>query len=269
MQSIEVKVEANLLSKRAKARSERRIPLKEEISPFEQKLDAIIKGMDRLGDRVETIERKSPQDSQQTKVGRNPNFRKNQNQNTGKNGPNQNIRPPSQENYAEASHSEGPEEDTQIRLMGCDDEGEVFLSEDDQEAHIIKQFQTQSGESFNFRQGYDSTIFEVHKQYNLRSRRIDVPETNKKMVPNQPKKVKIVTKPLQIPSRSNTNPFNPIIEDISNIQPNNEQPSTSIPSKETIEEPPKFYLGESTNHDSNPEKEKDTRNTENIENTVA
>ena len=55
MQSITVTVESNLLSKRAKDMSERRIPLKEEISLFEQKLDAIIKGMDILGDRVETI----------------------------------------------------------------------------------------------------------------------------------------------------------------------------------------------------------------------
>ena len=42
--------------------------------------------MDRLGDRVETIERKAPWDGQQTNTGRNPNFRKNQNPNTGKNG---------------------------------------------------------------------------------------------------------------------------------------------------------------------------------------
>ena len=55
MKSIAVSVEVNLISKRAKARSERRIPLKEESSPVEQKLDAIIKGMERLGDRVETI----------------------------------------------------------------------------------------------------------------------------------------------------------------------------------------------------------------------
>jgi len=261
MQSIAVSVETNLLSKRTKAKSERRIPLKEESSPFEQKLDAIIKGMDRLGDRVETIERKSLWDSQQASVGRNPNFRKNQNQNTGKNGPDQNIRPPFQENYAEASHSEGLEEDTQINLMGLDDEGEVFLSQDDQEAHILKQFQTQSRESFDFRQGYDSTIFEVHKQYNLRSRRINVPETNKKTVSNQPKKGKTVAKTLQILSRTNINPSNPIIEDVSDNQPNNEQPSTSLPSKETVEEPPKVDLGESANHDSNPEKEKDKENT--------
>jgi len=79
MQSIIVSLEANLISKRAKARSERRIPLKEEPSAFEQKLDAIIQGMDRLGYRVETIEKKSPWDGQPSNTRRNPNFRKNQN----------------------------------------------------------------------------------------------------------------------------------------------------------------------------------------------
>jgi len=63
--------------------------------------------------------------------------------------------------------------------MGLNNEGEVFLTQDDQEAHILKQFQTQSGESFDFKEGYDTAIYEVHKQYNLRSRRIDVPEVNK------------------------------------------------------------------------------------------
>ena len=94
IQSIAVSVEANLISKRAKAKSERRIPLKEEPSAFEQKLDVIIKVMDRLGDRVEIIERKSPWDGQPSNTGRNPNFKKNQNQNTGKTGVDQNIRPP-------------------------------------------------------------------------------------------------------------------------------------------------------------------------------
>ena len=64
MQSIVVSVEANLISKRNWARSERRTTFKEEPSVFEQKLDAIIKGMDKLGDRVETIERKSSWDGQ-------------------------------------------------------------------------------------------------------------------------------------------------------------------------------------------------------------
>jgi len=79
MKSIAISVKANLISKRAKARSERRIPLKEEPSAFEEKLDTIIKGMDRLGDRVETIEGKSPWDGQPSNARRNPNFKKNQN----------------------------------------------------------------------------------------------------------------------------------------------------------------------------------------------
>jgi len=77
MQSIAVSVETNLIFKRARARAERRTPLKEEPSAFEQKSDAIIKGMDRLGDRVETIERKSSWDGQPSNTGRNPNLRKN------------------------------------------------------------------------------------------------------------------------------------------------------------------------------------------------
>jgi len=59
MQNITVNVESNLIAKRNREKAERRTTFKEEPSAFEQKLDAIIKGMDRLGDRVETIERKS------------------------------------------------------------------------------------------------------------------------------------------------------------------------------------------------------------------
>lgn len=106
MHSIAVSVEANLISKQYRARVERRTPFKEEPYAFEHKLDDIIKGMDRLGDRVETIERKSPWYGQPNNTRRNSNFRNNQNPNTGKIGPDQNISPPFQENYSEASTSD-------------------------------------------------------------------------------------------------------------------------------------------------------------------
>jgi hypothetical protein len=106
--------------------TERRTPFKEEPSTVEQKLDAIIKGMDRLEDRVETIERNSPWDGQLSNTRRNPNLRKNQNPNTGKDGPDQNIRPPFQEKYVEASTSDEPTEDTQTNLMGLNNEQQVF-----------------------------------------------------------------------------------------------------------------------------------------------
>ena len=66
---------------------------------------------------------------------RNPNFRNNQN--IWKNGPDQNIRPPFQENFAETSHPEDPEQDTQINLMGINDEDTIFLTQDKQELYML------------------------------------------------------------------------------------------------------------------------------------
>lgn len=182
IQSVAVSVEANLLSKRARVRNERRTPLKDETSPFDQKMDALAKGMERLMDRIEFIERKIHWDNQQANPVRNPNFRKNQNQNTGKNGPAQNIRPPFQENYAETSHQEDPEIDTRINLMGLDNEETIFFTQDDQKLYMLQQLQIQTGESFDYK-GM-TAIFEIHKQYNLRSKKnIDVPDQNKKAIP--------------------------------------------------------------------------------------
>ena len=129
MQNIAVSVEANLIAKQNRARAERRTTFKEEPFAFEQKLDAIIKGMDRLGDRVETIERKSSWEGQPSNNARNPNFRKNQNPNVGKIGPDQNIRPPFQENYSEASTSSEPIEDPHINLMGLNSGQPIFLTQ--------------------------------------------------------------------------------------------------------------------------------------------
>lgn len=58
-------------------------------------------------------------------------------------GPDQNIRPPFQENYAEASTSSEPTEDTQINLMGLNSEQQIFLTQEDQEVHILNKFQIQ------------------------------------------------------------------------------------------------------------------------------
>ena len=72
-------------------------------------------------------------------------------------------------------------------------------------------------------------IFEVHKQYNLRSKKKpDVPYQNKKAMPNQLKKLKAtnqnpqVTKTLQILSRPHQNPPSPTIEDVTNDETSEE-----------------------------------------------
>ena len=123
--------------------------------------------MKMLGDRVESVERKASWESPLNNSNRNPNFRRNQNPNVGKANNDPEIRPPFQENYAETSTSEEQVDDTHIHLMGLDDEHQVFLSQEDHEEEDNKQFQTKSGESFDFKQGYDTAVYEVHKQYKL------------------------------------------------------------------------------------------------------
>jgi len=225
--------------------------------------------MDRLGDRVETIERKSSWDGQPSNTARNPNFRKNQNPNIGKSGPDQNIRPPFQENFFEASTSEEAPKDTQINLMGLNNEQEVSLTREDQEAHTLEKFQTQSNESFDFREGYDTTIYEVHKQYNLRSIRIDVPEINKQKEAKQPNKSKINKPPVQTPPGTSPNPKDPIIEDISDEQQIDRQPSTSIPSKGDVEEPSEFDLKATSANNTTPDIERNTENPAEQENPTS
>lgn len=65
-------------------------------------------------------------------------------------------------------------------------------------------------------------------------------------------------KTLQILSRSNQNPPSPTIEDVTDNQLSNEQPSTSFPPKETVEKSPKIILENPTKNAPNLEKEKNT-----------
>ena len=64
-----------------------------------------------------------------------------------------------------------------------------------------------------------------------------------------------VTKTLQILSRSNQNPPNPSIEDVTDEQTSNEQPSTSVPLKETVEQYPEIVLENPIKKTPNNEKE--------------
>jgi len=64
MQNVAVRVEANLIAKRNRARMERITTFKEEPSAFDQKLDAIINGLQRLGERVENVERRASWEGQ-------------------------------------------------------------------------------------------------------------------------------------------------------------------------------------------------------------
>ena len=176
MKNVAVSVEANLIAKRNRARTERRTTFKEEPSAVDQKLDAIITFMHRLGNGVESVERKSSWEGQQPNTIRNPNFQKTQNTNAGRSSLDHDVRPPFHENYAEASTYSEQTEDTHMNLVDLKAEQQIFLTQQDQDEHDLNQFQTNSGESFDFKQGYDTAVYEVHKQYKLRTRTIDVPK---------------------------------------------------------------------------------------------
>jgi len=152
--------------------------------------------------------------------------------------------------------------------MGLNNDQQVFLTQEDQEAHTLKQFQTQSGESFDSREGYDTTIYEVHKQYNLRSRRIDVPETHKQKDTKQPNKAKMNKPSVQIHPGTDPNPNNPTVEDISDNQQPNTEPSTSIPLKGNVEDPPETDFEATSVHNTTPQKEKNKENIAEKENLI-
>jgi len=189
--------------------------------------------MQRLGDRLDSIGRNSSRQGPQNNPIRNPNFRRNQNPNARKASTEQDIRPPFQENYAEASSSKEKMDDTHINLMGLNDEQQVFLSQEDQEDEDINQFQTKSGESFDFKQGYDTVVFEVHKQYKLRSRTINVtqPENTKDI--QNPKMLKEKVTIAEPNDKTDSISNEVTVEDITETCPSNQQPLVTPPSDHT------------------------------------
>ena len=88
--------------------------------------------------------------------------------------------------------------------MGINDDNTIFLTQEDQELFELKQIQLDSSESFDYKQGYDLAINEVHKQYNLRSNKNTEPSTKKNAQIENNKIVEApTTKVLQILPREN------------------------------------------------------------------
>ena len=134
-----VKVATNILAKKAQAKLERRVRFADVASTSNGKVDLLAKTIETIMDILDNLDRKT-WGNQQASLVRNANFRRNQNQdqNTGKNGLDQNIRPPFQENYAESSNPHDGEQDTQINLMGLDNQNPIFLSQDEEELHMLQ-----------------------------------------------------------------------------------------------------------------------------------
>ena len=95
----------------------------------------------------------------------------------------------------------------------------------------MNQFQTKSGESFDFKQGYDTVVFEVHKQYKLRTRTIDVPAPSRTKESKKPNKINskvIITKPADtiVPNLHQV-----IVEDMTDVQLSIDEPLPPSSSK--------------------------------------
>jgi len=221
---------------------ERRTTFKEEPSAFDQKLDAIINGLQRLGERVENVERKSSWEGQHSSTIRNPNFRKTQNATMGRSNLDHDIRPPFQDKYVEGYTSSQPIEDSHMNLMDLKGENQTFLTQEDQDEHDYNQFHTKIGESFDFKQGYDIAVYEVHKQYKLRTRTIDISEPSKAKEGKQRNRIKnrvVVEEPADtiVPNSKQV-----IVEDITDTQPSVHQPLPPFSSENNLENVPKIFL---------------------------
>jgi len=89
---------------------------------------------------------------------------------------------------------------------------------------------------------------------------IDVPKIIKQKDTKHPNKSKINNPPVHILSKTNPDPNNPIVEDVSNNQPHNREPSTSIPTKEKEEDPSELDLETTSAHNPTLEEKKNTEN---------
>jgi hypothetical protein len=74
-----VSVEANLLARRDRKRTERRVTIKEEpsISTADAKIDSFVKTMERMMERLQITDRNPPRVNQPSPQIRNPNLRRN------------------------------------------------------------------------------------------------------------------------------------------------------------------------------------------------
>jgi len=97
---------------------------------------------------------------------------------------------------------------------------------------MLQQLKLESRESFDYKQGYEFVIYEVHKQYSLRRKNnIEVP--TKKLVQTQTKKIAEapVTKVLQILPRGTQEASSPKIVDITLDETQTSAATQTIPNK--------------------------------------
>jgi hypothetical protein len=225
MQKSVVSVEENLLARRARQRTERRVTIKEEpsTSSSDAKLDSLARAMERMMERLTITDRNPPRENQAAPQIQNPNFRRNPPQirqrdprdQREQRGPDQQIRPPLQENYADEGEEIIKElDDTHINLMGVHDDESIFLTQEEHELFLLSQTEVNEEAEETEQQAFENAIMEVHRQYNLRSKKENdnppkkVVETKKATETKKTVEIKKTseTSPNKVPERNNTEP---------------------------------------------------------------
>jgi len=145
--------------------------------------------------------------------------------------------------------------------MGLNDEQQVFLTQEDQEDNSINQFQTKSGESFDFKQGYDTAMYEVHKKYKLRSRTINVPEPIKTKDTKQPKMIKERVTLTELVDKTDSNSKEVTVEDVTKTYPSKEQPWATSSSNQNENDTPQKAIKTEILQDEIENQDKITKNT--------
>jgi hypothetical protein len=136
-------------------------------------------------ERINLSDRKPPKDNTLAPHIQNPNFRRNppqirqrdprdQRDQRDQRVPDQPIRPPLQENYADDGEEVNEElEDTHINLMGIHDNEAIFLTREEQELFLLNQTKVSEEAEDAGQHAYENDILEVHRQYNLQSKKAE------------------------------------------------------------------------------------------------
>ena len=232
MQRVVVSVEENLLAKGARLRNERRVTIKEEPSTSfsDAKIDSLVRTIEITIERINLNERATPRENQPTLQNRNQNPRRNPPQIKQREqwGPDQKIRPPFQENYADEDGEivEEVEKNQINNLMGVNEDDIFFLTWEEQESFLLTQTALEVEEVDEYKKGFENSIMEVHMKYNLRSKR-NLETSSKKNTENSAKKVS------EFDPKKNT-------EDPKKVLYNSGNKTTESPAKRT------FYISSKT-----------------------
>ena len=103
----------------------------------------------------------------------------------------------------------------------------------------------------------------------MRSRTVDVLEPSTLKDTKQPKKEKDKTSLTKLPAKTHLNPKEPMVEDISDLQPSSDQPSTPFPPKNNVNSSPENNFKADLVHNSLLDEEKTTKNATEKENLAA